>query len=696
MSGVTKLSEDKDASFKIMVASSYILSSTMLTVSNTVVLRSAALLPPEILLLEQQLLVITTCLLAHQFNFVKIEPIELPTSTLIIVILSFVSYAILSMYSQKFLELSLYTTLRKTQIALTVLLEYILLRKRPDNWNVVSICSILTGSILMGVSEFRGNFTGYLYTGLSNFFGALYIVSIAYHKQASVTTDSFNLIFQCSFYLAICSGVFIFTRSIDPLSYAYTLADWRVLMSVALAGTMNSAVVLNTRANSPLTQNVCSNIKDIFVFLIAQTFSGVAVTFKNAVGVLVTFAGAALFCFKDQLASGFTSINLSLRLYVFVAVGILVFTGIFMDTPSVSYSISYPSMFMPASIIEPNAPFGNISLLAVVTTSGSYNGMQLHFLDTIHRSYATLCELGFSAKLIFTAYDSVDAKWSEYLTSPQIQCHRSKASFMMDVETFPWEALPPAAFGTAGTLACRHREIFLRERDNFDFFIVQEDDVLYSVENILYFVSQYHFMRQMQPPLFPVFFDFELLDGLKYSMFRLGAGHIFRSGEELFFSSVHAPGGRGYILPKVLLAKMINETGSEVLVNCSNVGGEFNPAIASAQVLMHSQRLVSPLRNWKQGGIHHMSNKYIGMEKANSQNLQKPLKDGQFFSLQYNELDVAFSSCNGSEEEYNRTAIMIDGSCQECLRNGQSAYMLSFIYGYAFGDRQVKFVFTCE
>lgn len=687
MSGVKKFSEDEDGRFNIMVASLYILSSTMLTVSNTVVLRSSALLPPEILLLEQQLLVITTFLLAHHFNYVKIEPIEPPSFTLVIVVFSFVSYAILSMYSQKFLELSLYTTLRKTQLVLTVLLEYIVLRKRPDNRIVVSICFVLTGSILMGASELRGNFTGYLYAGLCNTFGALYIVSIAYHKQTSVTTDSFNMIFQCSFYLAIFSGMFIFAQNINPLSYAHTLTDWRVLISVALAGIMNSSVILNTRANSPLTQNICSNIKDVFVFLIAQTFSGVALSFKNAAGVLVTFAGAALFCFKDQLTSGLTSNMLRLGPYAFVGVGIIVFSGMFMESPSVSY----PLMFVPASLIAPNASFvtGNVSVLAVVTTSGSYNGMQLHFLDTIHRSYATLCELGFSAKLIFTAYDSVDAKWSEYLTSSQIQCQRSKTSFKMDVETFPWEALPATAFGTAGTLACRHREIFVRERKNYDFFIVQEDDVLYSVENILYFMSQYHFMKQMQPPLFPILFDFELMDGLRYSMFRLGAGHIFKSRDELVFFPVHAPGGRGYILPKVLLSDLINEKGPEVFVNCSHIGGEFNPTVASGQVLMHSQKMVSPLRYWKQGGIHHMSNKYLGIEKDNN-------GIHAAFSLQYDELDVAFSSCYGSEEQYNRTAVIIDGSCQGCLMNGQSAYMLSSLHGSPFGDRQVKFTFTCE
>ena len=89
----------------------------------------------------------------------------------------------------------------------------------------------------------------------------------------------------------------------------------------------------------------------------------------------------------------------------------------------------------------------------------------------------------------------------------------------MDVETFPWEALPATAFGTAGTLACRHREIFVRERKNYDFFIVQEDDVLYSVENILYFMSQYHFMKQMQPFYFKYKNDF-LLQGIQVNIFQ--------------------------------------------------------------------------------------------------------------------------------------------------------------------------------
>ena len=230
----------------------------------------------------------------------------------------------------------------------------------------------------------------------------------------------------------------------------------------------------------------------------------------------------------------------------------------------------------------------------------------------------------------------------------------------------------------------------MRESKKYDFFLSQEDDVNYTVESILYFISNYNLMKRLRPPLYPNYFDIEIANGFHYASFRLSSGFVFKLQEELYFSSNHVPGGRGYIMPRALLLNTIEE-GSHDFLDCKRTKGEFNPSVASGQVLMTSHKMVHPLSSWKSGGIHHMSNKYIQME------LELNQTESNLASLRDSELDMAFSSCYGSKEEVN-TTVTIEGSCLECLGNDEAAYMTSVVEVVAGShvERMVKFKFVCE
>ena len=82
------------------------------------------------------------------------------------------------------------------------------------------------------------------------------------------------------------------------------------------------------------------------------------------------------------------------------------------------------------------------------------------------------------------------------------------------------------------------------------------------------------------------------------------AGYIFVSQGEYFFTTTGF-GGRGYLVPKTEILKF---TQLDSWADPQAVVGEFNPKVASLDVLSAHKRLVHPLTTWKSGGGHHMPN----------------------------------------------------------------------------------------
>ena len=89
----------------------------------------------------------------------------------------------------------------------------------------------------------------------------------------------------------------------------------------------------------------------------------------------------------------------------------------------------------------------------------------------------------------------------------------------------------------------------MREKDRYDYFLVQEDDVLYDLSAINYFVDYYQNLKGLSPALYPNFFDYEDLHGNKYANYRMRAGHIFKLNADMYFSSTLGSCGRGYMIP---------------------------------------------------------------------------------------------------------------------------------------------------
>ena len=324
------------------------------------------------------------------------------------------------------------------------------------------------------------------------------------------------------------------------------------------------------------------------------------------------------------------------------------------------------------------------SILATVTTE-SFVGQHLKYLDKILDNFAEVCEHGYVVRVVLISYEDLRPKLLEGVSSRLRTCKRHPAALSHIVKFYSRRKLPKNAFGTAGDLAIRHREYFLQQLVNFDYFLVQEDDVSYSCKNIEYFVDTLKITEALSYSMHPTFFDYEIFGGEKFASYRMRSGYIFTMNDMLFFASGHDAAGRGYMLTSMDLRHFANETS---WIDPNDVQGEFNPTVASGMTLQKSKRLVIPVRTWKNSGIHHMPNKYINMEKE--------ADDTQFASLHFDVLDFIFASCSDGDLPTPRR-ISVTGSCLACIEHGGVTYMKTEFTGpLQYADSMIIVSYACR
>ena len=285
---------------KFAAAFGYCATATFLTVSNTHVLRTAKLVKVQTLLLAQQLFVVFVASVAHSFRLIKLKRPSLPHPIFLLVVFSFIFYVVSSLYAQSAIDLPLYVTLRKTQIFLTILLEYLIRGQKLSASASIGVSLTLCGALLMGMCDFRGNPTGYVVCVTCNVFGSLYLTALAKHKSIDDHIDSANMSFQTALYLIFFAVCWVAMAGGVGQQLESLTQDPSILLSIVLAGMMNISVIINTRLNSPLTQSVCSSLKDVCVVLIGAFLTPISLNLLNITGFLLTFVGAAVYSLASK------------------------------------------------------------------------------------------------------------------------------------------------------------------------------------------------------------------------------------------------------------------------------------------------------------------------------------------------------------------------------------------------------------
>eukprot|EP00899_Mesostigma_viride_P024365 jgi/Mesvir1/5112/Mv15271-RA.1 len=232
---------------------------------------------------------------------------------------TYLLYMIFGMLALKAVDIPMYTTLRRTTVAFTMAAEFLVSGKLHTKGVVLSVAIMVAGALFAGIHDLAFSMVGYLTVMASNCTTALYLVAIArVGKRLGMST--FGLMWMngiiCGPVLlmwiilsgemsrvwqdeAMSKGPFQASRLLLLCLYPPCVSlKVILLLSSLLAFCLNYAMFLNTSINSPLTQTVCGNLKDIGAVLLGIVFlGGTPFNSYNVMGILLGFSGSIAYAY---------------------------------------------------------------------------------------------------------------------------------------------------------------------------------------------------------------------------------------------------------------------------------------------------------------------------------------------------------------------------------------------------------------
>nr|GLL20415.1 putative UDP-sugar transporter DDB_G0278631 [Ipomoea trifida] len=205
------------------------------------------------------------------------------------------------MESIRGISIPMYTTLRRTTVAFTMVAEYIIVGRKHTSHIVACVGIIILGAFVAGSRDLSFDFYSYAIVFTSNITTAIYLACIARVGESS-GLNSFGLMW--------CNGNanFHFLDSNFLISREKLLQKCVYLMNFFFAGiicapvlliwTAYYCVYLNTTINSALTQTICGNLKDFFTIGFGWlVFGGLPFDLLNVVGQCMGFLGSGLYAY---------------------------------------------------------------------------------------------------------------------------------------------------------------------------------------------------------------------------------------------------------------------------------------------------------------------------------------------------------------------------------------------------------------
>ncbi|CAN1217032.1 UDP-N-acetylglucosamine transporter UGNT1 [Linum perenne] len=213
-------------------------------------------------------------------------------------------FQLVTMESVRAINVPMYTTIRRTTVAFTMLVEYLLTGKKHSVPVIGSVGIIILGALIAGARDLSFDPYSYGVVFAANICTAIYLASIARIGKSS-GLNSFGLMW-CNG--VICLPALLIWTSVSGdigalRNFPYLLfPGFQVvsLLSCILAFLINYFVVfLNTTINSALTQTICGNLKDVFTIGLGwMLFGGLPFDMMNLVGQTLGFLGSLLYAYS--------------------------------------------------------------------------------------------------------------------------------------------------------------------------------------------------------------------------------------------------------------------------------------------------------------------------------------------------------------------------------------------------------------
>ncbi|KAL1532653.1 UDP-N-acetylglucosamine transporter ugnt1 [Salvia divinorum] len=216
--------------------------------------------------------------------------------------LTYLFYMLASMEAVRGVNVPMYTTIRRTTVFFTMMIEFIFAGQRYSRPVLGSVVLILLGAFVAGAHDMAFDSYGYLVVVLANISTAVYLTTIARIGKTS-GLNSFGLMWCNGILCGPVLLVWIFLQGDieKTMDFQYLLSPGFLVVlffSCILAFILNYTVFLNTTLNSALTQTICGNLKDFFTIALGWAiFGGLAFDLLNVIGQLICFAGSGMYAY---------------------------------------------------------------------------------------------------------------------------------------------------------------------------------------------------------------------------------------------------------------------------------------------------------------------------------------------------------------------------------------------------------------
>lgn len=216
--------------------------------------------------------------------------------------IAYLFYMVVGMASIRGVSVPMYTTLRRTTVLFTMVMEFFLLGQRHTTPIITSVAIIVFGVFIAAARDFSFELGAYSLVFLSNLTTAIYLATIA-RLGKTTGLNSFGLMW--------CNGIIC-----GPLLFAWIVLSGElntalhfeslhvlgfqicVVLSCMMAFCLNYTIFLNTTLNSALTQTMCGNLKDLGTVLIGWIwFGGLPFDWLNVLGQLLGFVGSGMYAY---------------------------------------------------------------------------------------------------------------------------------------------------------------------------------------------------------------------------------------------------------------------------------------------------------------------------------------------------------------------------------------------------------------
>ena len=289
-------------------------------------------------------------------------------------------------------------------------------------------------------------------------------------------------------------------------------------------------------------------------------------------------------------------------------------------------------------------------------------------LDTQLQHYVALCESGFEIHIVLATYPG--DQWGNYFKSSRLFCFRT-------MQRIPVTEINHN-FTTGGCyLPARHRRIFLHFNGSYDYYVLQEDDVILKAHNFYYHIKWMDiFERNEKMNLIPGFIDVEvfwhqggLVRNTSIPVVEFPSAYILLLDDEpliLFTKTLH----RLYILTQRQLSRFSRM--EEWIGDLRRPYYEENVHM-QARWLSRYFRFAIPLRDFYSALIHHSSDNYISVKAKDGTFMRTPHRNYATHPAEFVELIRKLTSESYIINHHKPWALSLTSSRNyaDCIREGK-------------------------